>query len=139
VFSLPPWFFMAVVIMLAWGIVGLLQKLSTNHLSAESALIWLVVGFLLLQPLFYPGKAILGYPATSLVWALLSGVLNALGSWALLIAMSSGGKASIVAPFTALYPLVVVFLAPMLLHESMTRLQGVGVLCALAAVVLLSL
>jgi transporter family protein len=130
---------MATVILLAWGIVGLLQKLSTNHLSAESALIWLVVGFLLLQPLFYPGKAILDYPVNSLGWALLSGVLNALGSWALLAAMSSGGKASIVAPFTALYPLVVVFLAPLILHESITRLQGVGVLCALAAVVLLSL
>ena len=138
-FSLPPWFFMAAVILLAWGVVGLLQKLSTNHLSAESALIWLVVGFLLLQPLFYPGKAILDYPVTSLGWALLSGVLNALGSWALLAAMSSGGKASIVAPFTALYPLVVVFLAPLILHETITRLQGLGVLCALAAVVLLSL
>lgn len=138
-FSLPPWFFLAAVILFAWGIVGLLQKLSTNHLSAESALIWLVVGFLLLQPLFYPGKAIFAYPATGLTWALLSGVLNALGSWALLAAMSSGGKASIVAPFTALYPLVVVFLAPLILHESITLLQGVGVLCALAAVVLLSL
>ena len=138
-FSLPPWFFLAVVILLAWGIVGLLQKLSTNHLSAESALIWLVVGFILLEPLFYPGKEIFTYSATNLGWALLSGVLNALGSWALLAAMSSGGKASIVAPFTALYPLVVVFLAPLLLHESITLLQGVGVLCALSAVVLLSL
>ena len=138
-FSLPPWFFQAVVILLAWGIVGLLQKLSTNHLSAESALIWLVVGFILLEPLFYPGKEIFTYSATNLGWALLSGVLNALGSWALLAAMSSGGKASIVAPFTALYPLVVVFLAPLLLHESITLLQGVGVLCALSAVVLLSL
>ena len=138
-FSLPPWFFLAAVILLAWGIVGLLQKLSTNHLSAESALIWLVVGFVLLQPLFYPGKAILTYSVNCLGWALLSGVLNALGSWALLAAMSSGGKASIVAPFTALYPLVVVFLAPLLLHESITLLQGVGVVCALAAVVLLSL
>lgn len=138
-FSLPPWFFFAAVILLSWGVVGLLQKLSTNHLSAESALIWLVVGFLLLQPLFYTGKAILDFPVTSLTWALLSGVLNALGAWALLAAMSNGGKASIVSPFTALYPLVVVFLAPLVLHESITLLQGVGVFCALAAVVLLSL
>jgi transporter family protein len=137
--SLPPWFFLAMIILLAWGIVGLLQKLSTNHLSAESALIWLVVGFLLLQPLFYTGKAVLHYPANSLMLALLSGVLNALGAWALLAALSNGGKASIVAPFTALYPLVVVFLAPLLLHESITLLQGFGVICALVAVVLLSL
>ena len=43
-----PWFWFAVITLMAWGIVGLLQKLSTNYISAESSLIWLVVGFLLL-------------------------------------------------------------------------------------------
>jgi transporter family protein len=71
-------------------------------------------------------------------WAFLGGVFNALGAWALLVAMKTGGKASIVAPFTALYPLVVVFLAPFVLQESVTALQGVGIVCALIAVVLLS-
>jgi transporter family protein len=73
-----------------------------------------------------------------LTWALLSGVFNALGAWALFAAMRSGGKASIVSPFTALYPLVVVLIAPLLLHESISLLQGLGVVCALTAVVLLS-
>jgi transporter family protein len=136
--SLPPWFWFAVVILLAWGVVGLLQKLSTNHLSAESSLIWLVAGFLLLQPLLYSGPSLFDHSTLSLAWGLLSGVLNALGSWALFAALKNGGKASIVAPFTALYPLVVVLVAPMLLHESISLLQGLGVLCALVAVVLLS-
>jgi transporter family protein len=52
--------------------------------------------------------------------------------------MKSGGKASIVAPFTALYPIVVVLLAPFVLHESITFLQTIGILCSLIAVVLLS-
>jgi transporter family protein len=43
-----------------------------------------------------------------------------------------------VSPLTALYPLVVVVVAPVLLHESITFLQGIGVACALTAVVLLS-
>jgi len=43
-----------------------------------------------------------------------------------------------VTPFTALYPIVVVFLAPFILHESISGLQAVGVVCALIAVVLLS-
>lgn len=134
----PPWFWYAVVTLVAWGIVGLLQKLSTNYISAESSLIWLVVGFLLLEPLLYPGKAVLRYSAWNLTWALLSGVLNAVGAWALFAALKSGGKASIVAPLTALYPLVVILLVPFILHESITRLQVVGVVCALIAVVLLS-
>lgn len=136
--QLPPWFWFAAIVLISWGIVGLLQKLSTNYISAESSLIWLVVGFFLLQPFLYPGPAVFNYSARSLTWALLSGVLNALGAWALFAAMKSGGKASIVSPFTALYPLVVVLVAPIILRESISLLQGVGVLCALTAVVLLS-
>ena len=135
---IPAWFWLALIVLLSWGIVGLLQKLSTNHLSAEWALVWLAVGFFVLEPWLYPGRALFNYPLRSLGWAYLGGVLNALGAWALLAAMKSGGKASIVAPFTALYPVVVVFAAPIILHESITARQAAGVVCALIAVVLLS-
>ena len=136
--TIPIWFGPAVVVLVMWGIAGLLQKLSTNHLSAETALLGLVVGFFLLDPWLYPKESIFMYSTRSLVLALLSSLLNALGAWALLAAMKSGGKASIVVPFTALYPLVTVALAPWVLHESITGLQGAGVVCALIAVVLLS-
>jgi transporter family protein len=52
--------------------------------------------------------------------------------------MKNGGKASIVVPLTALYPIVVLLLGPLILKETITRLQGVGVLCALVSVFLLS-
>ena len=135
---LPPWFWFALVTLLAWGIVGLLQKLSTNYLSAEWALVWLAIGFFFLEPWLYPGRTLFTYSTKALAWALLSGFFNALGAWALLAALKSGGKASVVAPFTALYPVVVVFLAPLVLRESITALQGTGIICALIAVVLLS-
>ncbi len=135
---LAPWFLYSAVTAVAWGIVGLLQKLSTNHVSAESSLIWLVVGFLTLQPLLYPGPAVFHYSVMNLTWALVSGLLNALGAWALFAALSHGGKASIVAPLTALYPVLIIMLVPLVLHESVTRIQLAGVACALAAVILLS-
>jgi bacterial/archaeal transporter family protein len=136
---LQPWFWFALVTLLCWGVAGLLQKLSTNHISAESSLIWLVAGFLLLEPFFYPGRSVFGYSTANLTWALLSGALNALGAWALFAALKSGGKASIVAPVTALYPLVVIILIPFILRESITRLQVAGIVCSLIAIVLLSL
>jgi bacterial/archaeal transporter family protein len=136
--NLPIWFGPAVVVLITWGIAGLLQKLSTNHVSAETALVGLVVGFFLLDPWLYPAESILTYSGRSLMFALVSSLLNALGAWALLAAMKHGGKASIVVPFTALYPLVTVCLAPWVLHESITGLQGAGVVCALIAVILLS-
>jgi transporter family protein len=135
---LPLWFWPAAVVLITWGVVGLLQKLSTNYLSAESALIWLVGGYFLLLPWLYPGKSVLSYPIQSLGYTMLSAGLNTLGAWALLAAMKAGGKASIIVPLTALYPLIVVLSAPIILKETITRLQGVGVLCALVAVFLLS-
>ncbi len=135
---LPAWFWFAMVVLIFWGTCGIFQKLSTNCISAESALIWLIVGFILLQPFVYPGRSLFHYSTRSITWGLLSGLLSNLGAWGLYAAMRSGGKASIVAPFCALYPLVVVLLAPFVLHESITSLQGIGILCALVAVVLLS-
>lgn len=134
----PPWLIYSAITVVAWGIVGLLQKLSTNYISAESSLIWLVAGFLLLEPLFYPGSSVWHYSRWNLAWALLSGVLNALGAWALFAALRSGGKASIVSPLTALYPVAVILLVPLVLHESISWLQAAGVGCALIAVILLS-
>lgn len=135
---IPPWLLYSLLTVLAWGVVGLLQKLSTNYVSAESSLIWLVVGFLILEPFFYTGPALLHYSTTNFIYALIGGLLNALGAWALFAALKNGGKASIVAPVTALYPIVVIAMVPIVLHESVTHLQWVGVVCALVAVVLLS-
>jgi len=132
------WFWYALIALVTWGIAGLLQKLATNQVSAESALIWLVGGFLLLAPWMYPGTVILRYSTRKLEYALLGGVLNALGSWALFAALKSGGRASVVIPLTALYPLVVVIAALVVLHESLSGLQAVGILCGLGAVFLLS-
>ena len=133
-----PWFWFAVITLLAFGVVGMLQKLSTNYISAESSLIWLVVGYLLLEPLLYPGKSIFSYSKWNLLWAVLSGALNALGALALFAALKNGGKASIVAPLTALYPLVVILLVPFVLHETITGLQILGVICTLIAAACLS-
>ncbi len=135
---IPPWLWYSMLTLIAWGVVGLLQKLSTNYISAESSLIWLVVGFLLLEPFFYPGATVFHYSKINLIYGIVSGLLNALGAWALFAALKSGGKASIVSPLTALYPVVVIAFVPLVLHESISRLQWAGVGCALIAVVFLS-
>ena len=135
---LPPWFLYVSVVLVAWGVIGIFQKLATNRISAESTLVWLIAGFVLLMPWLYPPGGFFQYPARALIFGLLSGLLSNLGAWGLFSAMRSGGKASIVVPFTALYPVVVVLIAPVVLHETITPLQGVGIVCALVSVVLLS-
>src|SRR5215469_7319253 len=116
------WLAPAAVVLVTWGLVGLLQKIATNHLSAESAFIWLLIGYFALEPLIYPGRSLFAYSARSLAVTFCRGLLNAMGSWALLAAMKNGGKASIVVPLTFLYPLVVILAVPLLLNERITRL-----------------
>jgi uncharacterized membrane protein len=53
-------------------------------------------------------------------------------------AMRQGGKASIVEPLTASYPVFVVLFAPLLLHESIKPLHGLGIAGAVIGGMLLS-
>ena len=132
------WLLYTILALACFGIVGFLQKLSTDRVSAESALVWLIVGFMLLLPFIYTGPSMFQYPARSIGYVVAGGLLNALGSWALLAAMKRGGKASIVVPMTAVYPLLVCLVAPLLLDEHLVPLQGAGVTLGLAAIVLLA-
>ena len=133
------WLLYAFIVLVSWGVLGIYQKLASELLiSAESTMIWLVVGFLLFQPFVWPDKPLSSYPTRAVVYGLLSGLFSNLGAWGLFEAIEVGGKVSIVSPFCALYPLPVALLAPFVLHKSITLLQGVGIACALIAVVLLS-
>ena len=87
-----PWLLFTILALLCFGVVGLLQKLSTDLISAESALVWLIVGFLILQPFLYPGQSLFTYSTRSIAYVFLGGLLNALGSWAILAAMKNGGR-----------------------------------------------
>ena len=129
----PMWGWFTIIALMSNGITGLFQKQSTNFISAESTLILLIVVFLLLEPFVYPGSAIFHYAWWNLGWGLLSGLLSALGCWALFAALRSGGKASVVSPLAALYPLIVILVGPFFLHESITPSQGAGIVCAIFA------
>jgi transporter family protein len=132
------WLWFSLLVLLSYGTLGVVQKVATNLISAESALVWSVVGFMLLQPLLYSAPSPFHYSSGALGWALLNGVFTGLGVWTLMAAMAVGGKASLVLPISAMYPLLVVLVAPIVFHESITSLQAVGVACALISVVLIS-
>jgi uncharacterized membrane protein len=132
------WLLYTLLALVCFGVVGFLQKVSTDRVSAESALVWLIVGFVLLLPFIYTGPATFHYPARSILYVVAGGMLNALGSWALLAAMKHGGKASIVVPMTAVYPMLVCLVAPLLLHEILTLVQGIGIALGLGAILLLA-
>jgi len=91
-----------------------------------------------LMYLFYlPSPAELHFKGT--LFGLLSGISGSLGVLFFLLALSNGGKASIIVPFTALYPVVSIVLGLLLFKETISLTQGIGVILALMSVFLLSL
>ena len=132
------WLPYSLVALALWGVVGLLQKLGTNRVSAHSLFVWLTIGFGFLLPFFVQGSRILAMPAADISFGLLVGLTNALGSWFLFAALEKGAKASVAIPLTALYPLITALLAVALLGERLAGRQWVGLALAIVAGVLLS-
>jgi len=95
------WLGLCLVVVIAWGILGIFEKLATDHLRPAVALVWVAIGFMLLQAFAVP-TSFWRYPTSSLAWALANGVLCAFGFLALLSAMRHGGRVSIVEPLSAL-------------------------------------
>jgi transporter family protein len=131
------WFLYALVTVVSWGAVGLLQKLGTNRISSRSVLVWLSVGFLLLIP-FLPFSQLSELSPYLLFIGVLSGFLNALGAWFLFLSLESGAKASVAVPLTGLFPIITIVLGVSILGERPSSLEWVGVACALLGGVLLS-
>ena len=71
-------------------------------------------------------------------WAFLTGILCGVGNLAFFQALVKGGKASVVAPVTALFPMVTVLLALVFLGERLGKVQWLGLMLAFVAIYLLS-
>jgi transporter family protein len=132
------WLVASMITVLLWGVVGLLQKMGSNHATSNSLFVWTTVGYALLLPFLIADSHLLSLPARSIFVGLVCGVTNALGAWALYTALERGARASVAVPLTALYPVVTLVLALIVLGERLTKLQTAGVVLALAAGVLLS-
>jgi transporter family protein len=132
------WLVASMITVLFWGIVGLLQKMGSNHGTSNSLFVWTTVGYALLLPFLIAGSHLNSLPARSIMVGVVCGATNALGAWALYTALERGARASVAVPLTSLYPLVTLILALIVLGERLTVLQTAGVVLALAAGVLLS-
>jgi transporter family protein len=127
-----------VACLVLWGLFGFLSKLASKELGPWQMQVLFTFGAL---PLIFPAwlRARGRMDQDRVGWAIgaLTGALAALANLALFYAIRSG-DVSIVAPLTALSPLVTFLLARLILKEKMNRTQNVGVACAVVAIVLLS-
>ncbi len=132
------WISASLIVIVLWGVVGLLQKMGSSQSSSDSLLYWTCVGYVLLVPALLMHSHLFELSVRSILLGLAAGLTNGLGAWALYAALEKGAAASVAVPLTALNPLVTLILALLFLGERLTLLQTVGVVAALGAAVMLS-
>jgi transporter family protein len=132
------WFFWTILAMVTFGAWGFFPKLATNYISPQSALIYQVIGGLLVglvalamlkfKPEIHP---------MGILYAFLTGITGVLGTLFYYFA-ASRGQISIVVSLTCLYPVITIMLAIVFLHETLILKQVIGLCFAVAAIVLLA-
>ena len=136
--AVPAWLPYALLVLVGWGIWGLVQKPLTDETDVWSVA-FVQFGVTLSWGL---GSALVRRqkldPRTpGLKFATGAGVCAYSGSLAFLLAIDRA-SASLVVPMTAMYPVVTIILGVVLLNERLTVWHKVGVVLSLAAIFFLS-
>jgi bacterial/archaeal transporter family protein len=133
------WLLYSIIALVLWGITGVTQKLSTNRISSARSFLWFCWAMVALSGVvLIVAHPHLGLARAVVISAIAGGALNGLGAWTSFRALESGGKASIVISLIALYPLLTVLLAVLILGERLTVMQMGGAGIAIIAAILLS-
>ena len=132
------WVGWSLLALFAWGFWGFIPKLATRYMSPQSIIIYEVIAglFIALVCLFLAGFR-LEVSARGILYACLTGIAGLLGSLFYLFAVARG-KASVVVTLTALYPIITISLAAVLLKEPITAKQGCGMVLAVLSIILLA-
>jgi len=133
---MSPWLLWTFAALLSWGVWAILSKLLGDALSPELSQAVSTLGLLpILVPLALSKEAPFRHaPRTGMLWAFLGGIVSSLGNIAYYAALSRGAKAAAVVPLTALYPVVTIITAALLLRERLNRVQQIGLALSFAAI-----
>jgi transporter family protein len=136
---MPLWLVFALIALVLFGLAGLSQKLSTNRVSSELSFLAFSAAFALIAVVIVVALPHgWNFGVKNWLLGLFAGVLQGFGALASFAAYYSGGKASVVTPLGALYPVVTVLLAVPLLHERLDWRTLLGVIIAIVAGLALS-
>jgi len=142
--NLPLWLLWSLATIVLWGTWGLVSKIASGGVDAYVNQLLYTAGLapLLIFVAWTVHKHRTAEKSegrtTGVLWAFFTGILGGVGNLAFFQALVKGGNASVVAPVTALFPMVTVVLALLFLKERLGRVQWVGLGLAFVAIYLLS-
>lgn len=133
------WILPALIALILWGFWGFLPKVATRYIDPSSALVYQAIGGTIVGlGVLLSVRSQIQWQAVGAFWAILTGLFGMLGSLFFLQAISRG-KVTTIVTMTALYPLISIVLALIFLKEPFSFRQGLGVFCALMALILFSI
>ncbi len=132
------WLIFSILAALCWGIWGVMAKIISEDISPYMNHILFTIGMLLTIPFVLKNAQRKPLNRKGIFWGLIAGFLAVAGNIAIYRAFATGGLAAIVIPVSNLYPVVTIAIAIIVLKEKLHWLNGIGVLLAIFAIVILS-
>ena len=132
------WVLPTILTLLAWGLWAFLPKLATKYIDPQSAMVYqalggVLVGLVMLISLKFQVQ--FNIPGFTLSLAI--GILGFFGAFMYLVAVSRG-PLTLVAPVTALYPMIAILLGIIFFQEALSIKQGIGIALSLVSIYLIS-
>src|SRR5262245_11789926 len=105
---LSPWLGFSLLSIVLFGAWGVVSKMTADLVPAAETQILFTIGIIptVIAAWWWARRSDATGHASGYGWAWLTGLIGGLGNWALFAALNSGGKAAVVLPFAALFPLV---------------------------------
>jgi transporter family protein len=130
---MKPWFLYSLLTLLCWGLWGVFSGLASAHSRPRQTLIFQAVGVLAVVLIVLSMEHFqIQHTAAGFWWSVAGGAVNFFG-FLFFFAAVEKGKVSTVIALSSLYPVVTILLSILLLHERITRREGLGIVFALAA------
>lgn len=130
---MKPWFLYALLTLFCWGLWGLFSGLASAHSRPRQTLIFQAVGVIAVVLVVLSLEHFqIQHTAAGFWWSAAAGAVNFVGFLVFFAAVDKG-KVSTVIALSSLYPVVTIILSVLLLHEKITRREGLGIAFALAA------
>ena len=134
------WFWYSLVAVVFWGAWAILSKIGSESVPAKATQFLFTLGTVPVIVVLLAAKRFkIGSNGKGIAYSLGNGIASGLGMLALYAAFRSGGNTSVIMVTTALYPMITVLLALLILGERLTKLQVAGLILAGAAMVIFSL
>jgi transporter family protein len=135
-----PWFWYSMLCVLCWGAWALFSKLGSREVPPETMQFLFTLGTLPVGlALLAARRGKLEKSPRGIGYAILNGILSGVGGLTLFAAYHTNANTSLITVTTALYPMITVVLAISILRERFRPIQAVGLLFAVAAIVIFSL